>query len=315
MKNFFTILNLIFFVLITNVEAGKPKRTNFVTGNIYEGTVVLWGGVQIELPKGKWEVVAKYSWDVLGIRYYGSTLALLEKNTIKALTEFNHVDTAGKRTADIDNWIQKVVMINKTDGCYLRREYYLVEKFQKGSAFNCLVVRHIDVMKEMYNPDFDEYKYSNFAERVFKKWFKKNNIQAPSIMIESQHWFYAKSVKNQIVSVGYKINPEMYGADKIIFDSEETSEYHRSNINKHPSAKKFIENFVKLAVKRHKKFETDVKAKNIHKLDLSKYKIEEIEKDKTNTNLLEDLKELKKLYEEGALTKEEFEKAKKKILN
>ena len=47
----------------------------------------------------------------------------------------------------------------------------LVEKFQKGSAFNCLVVRHIDVMKEMYNPDFAEYKYSNFAERVYKKWW------------------------------------------------------------------------------------------------------------------------------------------------
>ena len=34
-----------------------------------------------------------------------------------------------------------------------------------------------------------------------------------------------------------------------------------------------------------------------------------------DNDIVKKIKELKKLYEEGALTKEEFEKAKKKILN
>ena len=35
----------------------------------------------------------------------------------------------------------------------------------------------------------------------------------------------------------------------------------------------------------------------------------------TSSDLVEGLKELNKLYEDGVLTKEEFEKAKKKLLN
>ena len=35
----------------------------------------------------------------------------------------------------------------------------------------------------------------------------------------------------------------------------------------------------------------------------------------SSSNLTEELKELNKLYKEGVLTKEEFEKAKKKLLN
>jgi hypothetical protein len=60
-----------------------------------------------------------------------------------------------------------------------------------------------------------------------------------------------------------------------------------------------------------------VKAKSRYKLDLSEYvKGEIIEETKTaSSSLTEELIELNKLYEEGILTKEEFEKAKKKLLN
>ena len=40
-----------------------------------------------------------------------------------------------------------------------------------------------------------------------------------------------------------------------------------------------------------------------------------IASDSTNNNLVEQLNSLNKLYKSGALTKEEFEKAKKKLLN
>ena len=55
---------------------------------------------------------------------------------------------------------------------------------------------------------------------------------------------------------------------------------------------------------------------------IGKKKIEKKKKEKkteeiktTSASLSEELKELNKLYEDGVLTKEEFEKAKKKLLN
>ena len=63
----------------------------------------------------------------------------------------------------------------------------------------------------------------------------------------------------------------MYGASKTEFGTENTSEYHRANIGRYPDKKEFMENWVKIAVQRHKVFEKDVGAKKIHKLDLSEY--------------------------------------------
>ena len=78
-----------------------------------------------------------------------------------------------------------------------------------------------------------------------------------------------------------------------------------------------MENWVKIAAQRHKNFEKDVKAKNIHKLDLSKYGVAEaIEETKTtSSNVTKELEKLNELYKSGAITKEEFDKAKKILLN
>ena len=85
-----------------------------------------------------------------------------------------------------------------------------------------------------------------------------------------------------------------------------------------------MEKFIKVAAQRHKHFEKEIKAKEKHKLDLSEYGVGEIiEETKTTSstttssteNITEEIKELYELYKEGVLTKEEFEKAKKKLLN
>ena len=62
----------------------------------------------------------------------------------------------------------------------------------------------------------------------------------------------------------------------------------------------------------------NLKAKKHHKLDFSQYNIGEVNKTKKITsdfNLTEELLELKQLYDDGVLTKEEFTKAKEKLLN
>ena len=57
-----------------------------------------------------------------------------------------------------------------------------------------------------------------------------------------------------------------------------------------------------------------VKAKKKHKLDLDKY-IDSTVSINTDNLITDQLKKLNDLYKSGVLTKEEFEKAKKKILN
>ena len=82
-----------------------------------------------------------------------------------------------------------------------------------------------------------------------------------------------------------------------------------------------MENFIKLAAQRHKSFEKAIKAKEKHKLDLTEYGVGEIIEEtkttisSTNSGIAKELKELSDLYKEGVLTKEEFDAAKKKVLN
>ena len=117
------------------------------------------------------------------------------------------------------------------------------------------------------------------------------------------------------------INPETNGASKTQFTTEESSEYHPQNINKFPDKKKFMEDWIKLSVQRHKSFEKEIKAKEKHKIDFGEYDVSEIIEETKTTNITsgsvisDEIKELKKLHEEGVLTDDEFEKAKKKVLS
>ena len=100
-------------------------------------------------------------------------------------------------------------------------------------------------------------------------------------------------------------------------ETEERSEYHRQNIENYPDKKKFMEQWTSSAAEYHKEFEERVRARDYHRLDLSEYYAGKNSQTlgTSSQNIAEELKELKKLYDERALTKEEFTKAKKKLLN
>ena len=117
--------------------------------------------------------------------------------------------------------------------------------------------------------------------------------------------------------VYYSINPVAYGGPKEKYFTEESSEYHRTNIKDFPKFKKFFDEFVSLSANRHKQFEIEWKAKDHHKLDLDDVIILEGDNRLVNyeSDIGKQIKSLKKLYDEGVLDKEEFERAKKKLLN
>ncbi|MBD1138982.1 SHOCT domain-containing protein [Pelagibacterales bacterium SAG-MED46] len=63
----------------------------------------------------------------------------------------------------------------------------------------------------------------------------------------------------------------------------------------------------------HRYFEKNLNAKKHHLLDLDKFTT--FKKPEENNLLIEQLKSLDDLYKSGVLTKDDFEKAKQKILN
>ena len=64
----------------------------------------------------------------------------------------------------------------------------------------------------------------------------------------------------------------------------------------------------------HQDIETKLGVKNQKKLEISNY-ITEVLKNDINDNTISQLKKLNELFKAGVLNKEEFEKAKKKILD
>ena len=202
---------------------------------------------------------------------------------------------------------------DKYAGCYPRNEYTLVEVKKKG-FYNCWVLAHRDVQKELYSPD-DPQDTSNY----WKHGIKKYDLEYPRIMLCNVHYFFAATVQELLTVYAHCINPGTHGASKSKFFTEESSEYHPSNIHQYPDKKKFMEEFIKTGAQQHKLFEKTMRAKEKHKMDLSKYGVGEIIKETKTTSSSPDIaveiKELYELYKEGVLTKEEFTKAKKKILN
>ena len=124
-------------------------------------------------------------------------------------------------------------------------------------------------------------------------------MELPRIVICAQTYFYAPSITETVLSLEYCMNPETNGGPKNKYTSEEASEYHPQNINKHPEHKKFMEKIIKIAAKRHKYFEKEIKAREKHKLDLSEYGVGEIIEETKTTNITsgsgisDEIKELK----------------------
>ena len=78
-----------------------------------------------------------------------------------------------------------------------------------------------------------------------------------------------------------------------------------------------MDEWTSLSAKRHQQFELDWKAREYHKLNLSDVIIKDSDMTLINSDndISKQVKDLKELFDAGVLSKEEFEKAKKRLLN
>ena len=299
----------IFYLLLIGNAFGEMYKT----GQEVEGQIVFSKKIKIDLPEGKWTIAARQLWNYHGLNLENYDLVKTENNEILEYISIGEFKLAGIVEARINTALYEILFKNKYDGCYERPEYFLLKFYRKGSSHNCFWVLHTDVDKFLNNPDDPA---SRGANRLLKKWVKDNSIKLPKIMLSSDHSYFSRLTGGTWFVVKYAINPKLLNAPKNKYFTEESSEYHKLNINNFPKHNKVMQKWISISAARHKSFEKNVNAKNSHKLDLEMYLPSESKNNQVKSNeVLTQLKKLNDLYKDGVLTKEEFEKAKKKILD
>ena len=182
-------------------------------------------------------------------------------------------------------------------------------------AANCLRIRHIDLKKEMNNPDYkvDADGYSEpYYYAGFKNFIKKRKLRIPKILISSQHGYMSPSHGGRTQVVYLDRNPEFFNVGETLIGDENNSEYHKANLTKYPKKKKLIDEIIQQSFVYHRNFEDKLKVKDFQRLDLGIN--ENKKKENKNKSIVSELQKLNDLFKSGVITKEEFEAAKKKLL-
>ena len=152
-------------------------------------------------------------------------------------------------------------------------------------------------------------------EQNLKNGLKIIQLKFLQIAFHSWHSYFSRLSRGEWYLIQYAANPKIFNSPTINYVTEESSEFHKANISRYPEHKITMDKWISLSAKRHQFLEKIYKAKDNHLLNLNKYIIQNGEEGKNNEDLTESLKQLNELYKSGAITKEEFKKAKEKILN
>jgi hypothetical protein len=304
MKKIIAIILMLFFSAEVNAKRYKVN-------DVIENQFVMNKKFQLNLPEGKWTVVRSHGNNYYGLASKIYLLVRLENNLAVEYIEIAEMKTAGVFESLVNQAIYEALFKNKYDGCYERPEYFVVKVYKKGSTHNCLVIDHSDVHKDFFTPD--DREVSNAA---VKKWIRDNNIQLPRVGLSSFHAYFSRLAAGKWYLLSYGIDPKILNGPKNNFISEETSEYHKNNISNYPDHQKTMQKWVSISAQRHIEFENLIKVIERHKLDLSNLSPSKSQLSKNSSNeIIDQINKLNDLYKNGILTKDEFEKAKKKILN
>jgi len=310
MKNIlFTFFISIIFLSIIN---SKVYAKTYKIGDIIEDVFIINNKFKINLPEGKWILAEKSAYD-----YYITnkvlTLLRIEKNKVKEAISISEWKTAGVHEDIINEALLEILFKNKYDGCYEKPEYTVLELYKKGSSHNCFWVGHHDLIKHIYNPDNPELSTANTQ---LKMWLKKNNISLPKVALYSEHSYFSRLKLGKWFYVVYIADPKILNSPDNKFIEENMSEYHKYNIDNYPKHKKIMEKWISISAQRHIDFENSIGVLNKHKLSLIKLSpsTKTISKNFSN-DIVNQIKKLNELYKAGVITINEFEKAKKKLLD
>ena len=310
MNNLKKILWVLFIGLLfsNNAFAKKYKIDDIVENKFYMSKKII-----LNLPKGKWTVVEKKRFEYYLLKNLTYTLVKTNGNKVTEAISIDEFNTAGVYEGRVSHAINEIMFKGKYDGCYDRPEYTVMEFYKKGSTHNCFWVGHFDLIKNIYNPDDPELKTANTQ---LKMWLKEKKITLPKVALYSEHSYFSRLSRGKWYGLVYVVDPKILNAPDNSYIKEDSSEYHKNNIDKFPEHKKIMKKWISISAQRHLDFENLVSAKEKHKLDLNNFSpIKDTVSQNQNDELIKQLRNLNDLFKNGVLTKEEFEKAKKKLLN
>ena len=300
-------------VVLSLLLCGNIYAKTYQVDDVVEVEFIINKSFQIKLPSGKW-IVAERSTEY----YYGLTskvysLIRLENNKAIEAIEIAEMKTAGVYENAVNQAIYMALFKNKYDGCYARPEYTVVKFYAKGSSHNCFWLGHSDIYNDLFTPDDPDLMTANTQ---IKRWIKKNNVELPKVALFSNHTYFSRLKAGKWYALSYMIDPKVLGAPKNRYITEDTSEYHRNNIENYPEHKKIMKKWISTSAQRHIDFENSINALKRHRLDLNDLlPVKNDQKNELSLNIAEQLKSLGDLFKSGVLTKKEFDNAKKKLLN
>lgn len=272
--------------------------------------------MKLPLDGGEWTLIANDTEMIThGIGVSTLTFVQLENNIPIKLFEISRATGLSKWQAYLTSIIEGAVFNAKEGGCRKRQHYNYLSFYKRGSAHNCMTVEILDIQRVLNPSDYD-------ADRVFtlgiRQWINKNNIELPKLFLMYSGTFFSTVVRDEWYTVMHAVSPEKFANYKPKFTSRDNTEFHPDNINNYKNAKDIMKNWIEYSANKHKEFEDFQKAKKYQRLDLSSIIqiTSPINKNiKSNKNISNQLIKLNELFQSGALTKEEFTKAKKKLLN
>ena len=259
MKFFFYSILFIFFIFNNSFS----KNTKLRIQDIYSDQIT-WKHIDFNLPEGDWIYYDKSPWVIH--HFHGSCASFLNIVNKVAVGHYEicYVESGGKLRQILGALFQAELKNGKYDSCLLRPEYFYAKFLIIGASSNCFLTRHIDPFKELNFPDDPEDKY----QARLKRYLKDKSIYLPKISLNYNSIYYSNK-NDKAIFVNYTVDPEFIGAPKTFFQGENTSEYHRDNIDNYPIKKKFFKLWTKKMAQKHSYLKDQLKASNKFKLNFS----------------------------------------------
>jgi len=203
---------------------------------------------------------------------------------------------------------------NAPDFCK-RTNIYFIKKKIGNKKFACWMVNHT-------RTDIGANK--GFWKEV-RDYRLSNKLIVPNIMVYS-HYEYAKNSK--LYGVQYYYNPELDGVPKPKNLEWDTNEFNINKVMNYPKHEAFLKKYISISANLVDRFNQLNKVKggltlnpeenftqasiNVEKAGTKKVKKST---DANKGDIVSQIKGLKELLDAGAITQDEFDKAKKKLLN
>ena len=240
--------------------------------------------------KGKWQIIGKKALEKSGSLLDGRFFVQSNNNKLISIIETIWVTNSSDFPRPTQTFFNDYTFQSNENykSCIERDDYIVFDVNIRGGKVNCFIVRQYNPDKEIFNPvsRITTRYNTNYGIRILKSFFNSSSLQLPN---------------------------EMYRVDHLYFTPQGLYAYYEMvNIE---SFNISLETFLNQSIKKHKIFEEQLNVVPNFKLSFND---QVIDNNKKNFSEIDDnfekLKKLKKLFDEGILTKEEFSKAKNRIL-